>query len=60
MSYMNVHQYWLKIVTEQAKIITKNLKKVHSNLPATVSVKLWHLDVWIYQVISSVKVALGR
>ena len=29
-------------VTKQARITTKVRRKVHSNLPATVSEKLWH------------------
>ena len=41
-------------VTKQARITTKVLRRVHSNLPATISEKLWHLDTLIYQVISSV------
>ena len=41
-------------VTNQARITTKVLRKVYSILPATVSENLWHLDTFIYQVISSV------
>ena len=41
-------------VTKQARITTKVLRRVHSNLPATVSKKLWHLNTLIYRVISSV------
>ena len=41
-------------MTKQARIKTNDLKIVHSNLPATILEKLWHLDAWIYQVISSV------
>ena len=51
MSHMDIHQYWLKImyytkekVIKQARIIKKDLSSVHSNLSATVSENLWHLD----------------
>ena len=58
MSHMDVHEYWLKIIYErkndQTRIITNDLRIVQSNLPATILEKLWHLDAWIYQVISSV------
>ena len=59
MSHMDVHQFGSKSymkekMTKQARITTKDLRSVHSSLPATVSEKLWQLDVWIYQVISSV------
>ena len=34
-------------VTKQARITTKVVRRVHSNLPVTVSEKLWHLDTLI-------------
>ena len=57
---MDLHHYWLKIIYKRKsdqrnkKITTKDLSRVHSNSPATVLEKLWHLDALIYQVISTV------
>ena len=57
-SHMNLNigskSYIKEKVTKQARITTKVLRRVHSNLPATVSENLWHLDTLIYQVVSSV------
>ena len=41
-------------MTKQARIITKDLRRVYLNFPTTISEKLWHLDTWIYRVISRV------
>ena len=53
MSHMDINiglkSYIKEKVTNQARIPTKVLRKVHSNLPATVSAKLWRLDTLIYQ-----------
>ena len=54
MSHMDINisskSYIKEKVTKQGRVTTKVLRRVHSNLPATVSEKLCHLDTLIYQV----------
>ena len=54
---MGVHPYWLKIIYERKSNQTSknyNERSEKSSFELSSSKKLWHLDAWIYQVISSV------